>query len=225
MNPALGAIAAAVLAGAVVAVSVREGRIAVVGLAVALVFSPLLTDPLDTPLAIAARLAGGVLAAYLLWIAVRDGGTTTGSRIGWPTEALLAAAAFVVGLGTHGLGATALGPVEAQAAGFALAALAFVPVATGRDVLRVGIGLFMLLQGALLLGVGLDGNPSEFEQLVTAGLIAALGAAVAALAYAARSEPPGGFDLATEWRVRIRRPQDARRDAPGPPDAAIAQDR
>ena len=225
MNPALGAIAAAVLAGAVVAVSVREGRIAVVGRAVALVFSPLLTDPLDTPLAIAARLAGGVLAAYLLWIAVRDGGTTAGSRIGWPTEALLAAAAFVVGLGTHGLGATALGPVEAQAAGFALAALAFVPVATGRDVLRVGIGLFMLLQGALLLGVGLDGNPSEFEQLVTAGLIAALGAAVAALAYAARSEPPGGFDLATEWRVRIRRPQDARRDAPGPPDAAIAQDR
>jgi hypothetical protein len=225
MNPALGAIAAAVLAGAVVAVSVREGRIAVVGLAVALVFSPLLTDPIDTPLAIAARLAGGVLAAYLLWIAVRDGGTTAGSRIGWPTEALLATAAFVVGLGTHGLGATALGPVEAQAAGFALAALAFVPVATGRDVLRIGIGLFMLLQGALLLEVGLDGNPSEFEQLVTAGLIAALGGAVAALAYAARSEPPGGFDLATEWRVRIRRPQDARRDAPGPPDAALAPDR
>jgi hypothetical protein len=225
VNPVLGAIAAAVLAGAVVAVSVREGRYAVVGLAVALVFSPLLTDPFDTPLSIAARLAGGVLAAYLLWIAVRDGGTTGGSRIGWPAEALLAVAAFVVGLGTHGLGATALGPVEAQAAAFALGALAVVPVTTGRDVLRIGVGLFVLLQAALLLRVGLDGNPSQFEQLVTAGLIAALGGSVAALAYAARSDGPGGFDLATEWAVRIRRPQDARREAPRPPDSTLAPDR
>ena len=224
MNPALGAIAAAVMAGAVVAVSVREGRVAVVALAVALVFSPLLTNPLDTPLSLAARLAGGILAAYLLWIAVRDGGTTAGSRIGWPDEALLALAAFVVGLGTHGLGAPALGPVEAQAAGFALAALSVVPVATGRDVLRIGIGLFVLLQAALLLRVGLDGNPGQFEQLVTAGLIAALGGSVAALAYAARSDGPGGFDLAVEWSVRIRRPQDARRDAPRPPDPTPVPD-
>ena len=150
---------------------------------------------------------------------------TSGSRIGWPAEALLAVGAFVVGLGTHGLGATALGPVEAQAAGFALAALCVVPVATGRDVLRIGIGLIVLLQAALLVRVGLDGNPSEFEQLVTAGLIAALGGSVAALAYAARSDGPGGFDLATEPRIRLRRPQDARRDAPRPPEAAPIPDR
>ena len=92
----------------------------------------------------------------------------------------------------------ALGPVEAQAAGFALAALAVVPVATGRDVLRIGIGLFLLLQAALLVGVGLDGYPSQLEQVVTATLVAALGGAVAALGYAARSDGPGGFDLATE---------------------------
>jgi peptidoglycan biosynthesis protein MviN/MurJ (putative lipid II flippase) len=219
MNPALGAVAAAVLAGAVFAVSVRDGRIVVVGLAVTLVFAPLLADPLDTPLALAARLAGGVLAAYLLWIAVRDGGTTGGSRIGWPSEALLAAAAFIVGYGTHGLGAPALGPAEAQAAGFGLAALAVVPVATGRDVLRIGIGLFVLLQAALLIRVGLDGNPSELEQLVTAALLAALGGSIAALGYAARSDGPGGFDLATESRFRFRRPQDARREGPRPPDA------
>ena len=225
MNPAFAAVAAAVVAGAVVAVSVRDGRIAVVGLAGTLVFAPLLADPIGTPLASAARLAGGVLAAYLLWIAVRDGGTTGGSRIGWPAEALLAAAAFIVGMGTHGLGATALGPAEAQAAAFALAALAVVPVATGRDVLRIGIGLFVLLQAALLVRVGLDGNPSELEQLVTAGLLAALGGSVAALAYAARSDGPGGFDVATEWTTRIRRPLDARREAPRQPEPVSAPDR
>jgi hypothetical protein len=225
MNPAFAAVAAAVLAGTVVAVSVRDGRIAVVGLAVALVFAPLLADPIGTPLAIAARLAGGILAAYLLWIAVRGGGATGGSRIGWPAEALLAAAAFVVGMGTHGLGATALGPAEAQAAGFALAALAVVPVTTGRDVLRIGIGLFVLLQAALLVRVGLDGNPSELEQLVTAGLLAALGGSVAALAYAAKSDGPGGFDVATAWTVRIRRPGDARREAPHALEDAPVSDR
>ena len=216
MNPAIGAVAVGVLAGAVVAVSVRDGRIAVVGLVTMLVFSPIVSNPIDTPLALAARLAGGILAAYLLWIAVRGGGMTSGSRIGWPAEALLAAGAFVVGLGTHGLGATALGPVEAQAAGFALAALSVVPVATGRDVLRIGIGLFVLLQAALLMRVGLDGNPSELEQLVTAALVAALGGSVAALAYAARSDGPGGFDLAVEPRMRLRRPQDARAAGPHP---------
>jgi hypothetical protein len=98
-------------------------------------------------------------------------------------------------------------------------------VATGRDVLRIGIGLFVLLQAALLVRVGLDGNPSELEQLVTAGLIAALGGSVAALAYAAQSDGPGGFDLATEPRMRLRRPQDARRDTPRPPEAAPIPDR
>ena len=225
MNPAIGAVAVGVLAGAVVAVSVRDGRIAVVGLVTMLVFAPIVSDPIGTPLALAARLAGGILAAYLLWIAVRGGGMTSGSRIGWPAEALLAAGAFVVGLGTHGLGATALGPVEAQAAGFALAALCVVPVATGRDVVRIGIGLFVLLQAALLIRVGLDGNPSELEQLVSAALIAALGGSVAALAYAARSDGPGGFDLAVEPRMRFRRPGDARRDAPGPSGAPPLSDR
>jgi hypothetical protein len=222
MNPVLGAVAAVVVTGAVIAISAREGRLAVVGLAATLVFAALLGTPLDAPLGLAASLTGGILAAYLLWIAVRGGGMTSGSRLGWPTEALLAGAAFFVGLGTHGLGAPALGPVEAQAAGFALAALAVVPVATGRDVLRIGMGLFLLLQAALLLRVGLDGHPPQLEQVVTAALVAALGGAVAALGYAARSDGPGGFDLATESRVRLRRPLDARRDSPRSPEAMTA---
>jgi hypothetical protein len=221
VSPALTGLAAAVLVGAILAVSARDSRAAVVGLGLTLVFSPLLADPLPLPLGLAARLTGAVLGAYLLWVAVRAGGATGGSRLGWPAEALLAAAAFVVGLGTHGLGAAPLGPPEAQAAGFALAALAVVPVAAGRDIVRIGIGLFLLLEGALLVRVGLGGNPVPLEHLATGGLVAALGGSVAALAYAARSDGPGDFGLATEWRVRIRRPQDARRQTPRPQDAGV----
>jgi hypothetical protein len=210
VNPVLVGVAGAVLASAVVAVSARDARAAVVGLAATLVLAPLLAATLATPLGLTARLAGAILGAYLLWVAVRDGGATGGSRLGWPAEALLAGAAFVVGAATHGLGASPLGPTEAQAAGIALAALAVVPVATGRDVVRIGIGLFVLLEGVLLLRVGLGGSPSQLEQLATSGLVAALGGSVAALAYAARSDGSGGFALATEWRVRVRRPQDAR---------------
>jgi hypothetical protein len=224
VNPALAGVAAAVLVGAVIAVAARDGRTVVVGLGVTLVLSPLLADPLSGALGLGARLAGGLLGAYLLWVAVRTGGLTGGSRIGWPAEVLVAAAAAIVGWSTHGLGAPPLGPAEAQAAGFALATLGLVPAATGRDVVRIGVGLFLLLEGALLIRVGLGGNPVAFEHLVTAGLAAALGGAIAALAYAARSDGSGGFALATEWRVRQRRPQDARaprrRSAPDtPPDA------
>jgi hypothetical protein len=218
VNPALAGVAAAVLVGAIVAVSAREGRTVVVGLALTLVLAPLLAAPLPAALELTARLAGAVLAAYLVWIAVRAGSRTGGSRLGWPAETLLAAAAWVVGVGTHGLGAVALGPVEAQAAGFALVTLAIAPVATGRDVVRIGLGLFLLLEGALLVRVGLGGNPGAFEQLVTGGLVAALGGAVAALAYAARTDGPGDFALATEWRLRLRRPRDARGTVPARPD-------
>ena len=58
---------------------------------------------------------------------------------------------------------------------------------TGRDVLRVGIGLILLLSAALLVRVGLGGTPDPLEQLLTAGLVAALGGAVAVLAAAARA--------------------------------------
>ena len=66
MNPVLGAVAAVVVTGAVIAISAREGRLAVVGLAATLVFAALLGTPLDAPLGLAASLTGGILAAYLL---------------------------------------------------------------------------------------------------------------------------------------------------------------
>jgi hypothetical protein len=142
VNPALTGVALAVVVGAVVAGSARDARTAVFGLVIAMLGSPFLADPTAAPLGLTARLVGAVLAGYLLWIAARGHGVrTAGSLVGWPTDSFLAVAAAVVGYGSNGLGAQAAGPPAAAAAGFALAALAILPVATGRDILRVGIGL------------------------------------------------------------------------------------
>jgi hypothetical protein len=206
MNPALAGVALAIMVGAVVAVSVREARTAVLGLAIALVGAPILADPMADTTALAARVVGSVLAVYLLWIAVRDGEwTTTGSHLGWAAEGSVAAAAAIVGYGTHGLGAPALGPALAQAAGFALAALAVAPLVTGRDIIRIGIGLLLLAHGALLVRVALGGTPTALEELVTAGLVVGLGGAVAILASAAARDGTEGFELEPDGRTRVPR--------------------
>lgn len=223
MNPILAGVALAVVAGAVVAVSTREARVAVLALAVTLILSPLLADPIASPVGMAARLVGSLLAAYLLWIAVRErpslgpvasptalGAVTGGSRIGWPAEVLVAAAAAVVGFAGHGLGAPALGPELASAAGFAIAALAMAPLITGRDLLRLGMGLFLLLDAGLLVRVALGGTPSPLEHLLTSGMLVALGGTLAALTVAARADGPGGLDLAVDVGMRRRRAPDAR---------------
>ena len=209
MNPALAGVALAVVVGAVVAGSARNARTAILGLVASLVFGPLLADPTAQPLGLAARLVGAVLAGYLLWIAARGSGVRTGgSRLGWPTEVLVAAAAAVVGYGSHGLGAPPVGPVLAQAAGFALAALSIAPIANGRDVVRVGTGLLLLTSAAILVRTALGGTPEPLEQVVTAGLIAALGGAVAVLAVSARADRID-FELAASGTRRARRLADA----------------
>ncbi len=211
MNPALAGVALAVIVGAIVAVSARDARTAVLGLAVALIAAPAVADPVSATSGMAARVVGAVLAVYLLWVAVRSGDAPTGgSRLGWAAEAALAVAAAVVGYDQHGLGAAGLGPPIAQAAGFALAALAVAPLITGRDVIRVGIGLLLLMQGALLVAVGLDGTPSALEQIITAGLVVGLGGAVGVLATAARLDGSDGFALTPDARPALRRPPDER---------------
>lgn len=196
MNPALVGVALAVVVGAIVAGSARNARSAILGLVVTMVAAPVLTDPIPAPLGLAARLVGAVLAGYLLWVATRgDRVQTHGSLVGWPTDAFLAIAAAVVGYGSHGLGAPTDGTPLAAAAGFALAALAVLPVVTGRDILRIGLGLCLLLSGALLVRASLGGTPDPLEELMTAGLVATLGGAVAILAVAARTDGRPGFDL------------------------------
>lgn len=211
MNPALAGVALAVVLGAVVAASARNARAAVLGLIIALIGGSFVADPLPGSLALAGRLVGTVLGGYLLWIAARGSDARTGgSRLGWPAELLIAGSAAVVGYGSHGLGAPASGPALAQAAGFALAALAIAPMLNGRDVVRVGVGLALLTNGAILVGAALGGTPAALEQLIIAGLIAVLGGAVAAVAATARADGLAGFELATTPRPRQRRPSDAR---------------
>ncbi len=208
MNPALAGVALAVVVGGVFAGSTRDARAAVLGLVVVLVGSPFIADPLPDPAALGARIVGAVLGGYALWIAARGHLTRTGgSPVGWPTDALLAAAAAVVGYGSHGLGAPTAGPAEASAAGFALAALAVLPVVTGGDILRIGLGLGLLLSGALLVRVGLGGTPDALEQLMTAALVGVLGGAVAILAGAARADGSEGFELASSG-ARLPRQHD-----------------
>ena len=211
MNPALAGVALAVVLGAVLAGSARSARAAILGLIVTMVGTPLLADPVAPPLGLAARLVGAILAGYLLWVAGRGPDARTGgSNVGWPTDAFVAAAAAVVGYGSHGLVGPATGPALAQATGFALAALAVVPVVTGRDVMRIGIGLCLLLGGALLVRTGLGGTPDALEQVLTAGLVATLGGAVAILANAARNDGTAGYDLLSSPGKRSRRALDAR---------------
>jgi hypothetical protein len=211
VNPALAGVALAVVLGAVVAGSARNARTAALGLIVALIGGSFVADPLPDSLGLAARLVGTVLGGYLLWVATRGvDARTSGSSLGWPAELLVAAAAATVGYGSHGLGAPAAGPAVAQAAGFALAALAVAPIANGRDVLRVGVGLHLLIGGALLVRVALGGTPEPLEQLVIGGLVAVLGGSVAAIAAAARDDGGGGFLPMVGPRERPRRPTDAR---------------
>ena len=188
MNPALAGLACVVVVGAVVAVGARETRAALLGLLVALLGSAFLADPLPSPLSISARLVAALLGCRLIAIAIRgETGGTEGSRLGWPVDALLAAAAAVIGFGTHGLGAPGSGPPEAQAAGFAVGILAAAPLVTGRDVFRLSIGAVLVVLAGLLVRAGLSGTPGELEQLVTSGLIAGLGGAIGVVVMGARA--------------------------------------
>jgi hypothetical protein len=188
MNLALAGLACVVVAGAVVAVSAREARAALLGLLVALLGASLIADPLPGPLPIAARIASAFLACRLIAVVIRDlDEATGGSRLGWPVEALAAAAAAVIGFGTHGLGAPGEGPAEAQAAGFAVGVLAASPIVSSRDVFRLGMGAILLLVGGLLVRQGLGGTPSELEQLVSSGLVVGLGGAVGVIVAGARA--------------------------------------
>lgn len=208
-------VALAVVGGAVVVVAARDTRTVLLALAVALVASPLLADPVSPPLGLAARFVGAILAVYLLWVVARERGVgvlpspTGGSRIGWPAEVLVAAGAGVVGFAAHGLGAPAGGPPLASAAGFAVAALAVAPVVTGRDVIRVGTGLLLLIDAGLIVRIALGGTPGDVEQLVTAAMLIVLAGALAALAANARADGVGGYGFADPARARVRREPDA----------------
>ena len=90
-----------------------------------------------------------------------------------------------------------------------MATLAVVPVTTGRDVIRVGTGLVLLLDAALLVRCALGGTPGDLEQLLAAGVLVVVAGAAAALAANARADGSGGFAFSDPTTARVRREPDA----------------
>ena len=223
MNPALAGVALAVVVGAVIAGSARNARTAIFGLVITMVGVPLLADPVAAPLPLAARLVAAVLAGYLLWIATRGPRVRTGGSLRRLADR---------DVPRHRGGDRRLRQPRPRGAGGRSGAgrrgglrpgrrSPSLPVVTGRDILRIGLGLGLLLGGALLVRTSLGGTPDPIEQLMTAGLVATLGGAVAILAIAARSDGGSGFELsATTPRrpghVAEAHPADAHRLTPTP---------
>jgi hypothetical protein len=192
VSPLSTVIGLAVVAGAIIGLSARDGRTAAVGLLAALALAPLVVDQVPDIAPTAARIAGAVLAVYLLRIPLRSSWTTVGSRIGWPAEGLAAAAAFLAGAAAQDAAMPGFGPAAATATGFALLALAAAPLLERNDLLRRGLGLLLALTGADLIRTGLAGPGSGFESIVVAAAVAAVGAAVALLLPETPAAPRGG---------------------------------
>ena len=223
MSPALVAIVLAIGAGAVLAVSTRDGAASAFGLAVALIGSALLTDPLPSAGVLGVRVVAALLVATLIRSAMRTGPRQT-SPVGWPSEALLATAGAVAGLGLAvGLTAVAAaggvpvgvpsvvepgpgGPAGAgsgvvttmaliTAAGTCLLALGVAPLVHGSPGPRRAIGLVLVTQAVLLLRIGVAGPAVELEEIAREALLVVAGATGAALARAASSPLPGREDV------------------------------
>jgi hypothetical protein len=241
VTPVLVLLAALVASGGALAVSAREPRLAALGTLVALVGSAYVEDPLPGPLSLGARLAGTVLAGYLVWIALRRAPSPLragGFRV--PGAFAIAVAAFAAGWLTatalgpalglgHGEGPSTSGAAASLAAGspvscaalgaaFALVALAAGPVLLARDVLRLGLALMLLIAAADLAGNALGMGADAPADLAIAVLTALAGAAVAAVVTAS-IRATGDLDLRTgtdrETAVRHRATDDAHRRTAG----------
>jgi hypothetical protein len=160
-------------AAAVFAVGARDVRGAAVGLAVAMLAAPFAATPLPGPLPLAARIAGALLGADMIWVAARVKGIRAdGSATGLSADAAVAAAAFLAGLWIVPVMPLA-GAVTAQAAGVALVVLAIVSLA-GRDALRAGMGGALLCLGLSLLRETWIGPAPALEDLALAVLLAGI---------------------------------------------------
>lgn len=203
MNPALVAIVLAIAAGAVIAVSTREAAAGAIGLAVALVAAALLSDPWPSAAILGVRVIAALLAAALIrWAA--PGSQRQFSPLGWPAEALLAAAAAVAGIGLA-LGMAASAPPGDEGAlttmaltvgaGASLLVLGAAPLVHSEPGIRRAIGLVLVTQAVLLVRIGLAGEATELEEVARAGLLVAAAAGGATLARAAAlAHAVGQFD-------------------------------
>jgi hypothetical protein len=220
MNLALVAIVLAIGGGAVLAVSTRNDAASAIGIAITLVGSALMSDPLPSAAVLGVRVVAALLVATMIRSAMRTGPRQP-SPTGWPSEALLATAGAVAGLGLAvGLASLAAAgglpvgvPGSAEpggaldtgsatvtsmalitAAGTCLLVLGAAPLVHGRPGPRRAIGLVLVTQAVLLLRLGIAGPAVELEEIAREGLLVVAGATGAALAIAAASPMPGRED-------------------------------
>jgi hypothetical protein len=222
MNLALVAIVLAIGGGAVLAVSTRHDAASAIGIAISLVGSALLSDPLPSAAVLGVRVVAALLVATMVRSAMRSGPRQP-SPVGWPAEALLATAGGVAGLGVAvalasvaaaggiavgvpGIGEPGpTGPVETggaaitsqaliTAAGTSLLAIGAAPLVHGRPGPRRAIGLVLVTQAVLLLRIGIAGPAVELEEIAREALLVVAGATGAALAIAAAGSASGRDD-------------------------------
>jgi hypothetical protein len=167
------AAAVTAVAAAAFAVGARDVRAMAAGLAVAMLAAPFAATPPPGALPLAARIAGALLGADLMWVGARVKGIRSdGSATGLPADAAVAAAAFLAGLWIVPV-TPLVGPVTEQAAGVALVVLAIVPLA-GRDAQRAGMGAALLCLGLSLLRETWIGPAPALEALALAVLLAGI---------------------------------------------------
>ena len=213
MTPWLVLATIGLIVGAVVAVSARDARTALLGLLVALIAVPIAGSPDAGIAALAGRLVAGVLAVYVLWVAARGRDVEVeASRIGWAAEAAAATAAAILGFAAAGLGGPAGAPPETSAAAFALIATSIRPVVRAADTLSLGIGLLLLAAAACLLWASMGGPLGGLEELAAGALLVAV-AGGAGLVTVASRVTSGSLDLAMAGPAPASRPRRGRPSA------------
>jgi hypothetical protein len=159
-----------VVLGSVAALTSRDARGVAAGLLLAMAVAPLASSPAPSAPALTLRVVGALLATYLLWTASRGLSVSSeGSAIGPLAELALVAGAFCVGWWAMPV-APLPGSLSAQAAGVSVAALVVVPL-VGRDRLRAGAAVVLLVLAVSLLLEAWMGPASPLQQLVWTGLL------------------------------------------------------
>ena len=138
--PGLAELAAVVVCGgSVLAAAAKHGRMAVLGVTIALVAAPLVSQQVPAPLALAFREIAVLTGAYLLWVVTRRHDAADGRHDPAVAGALFVLLAFVAALAL----APALGPDRGPVVALAAAA------AAGMAALAIGISSVPPLAGGL----------------------------------------------------------------------------
>ena len=198
MDALAGLAAVLVCGGCALSASATDRRLAVLGVAVALLVAPLVASPWPSVLPLAFREVAVITGCYLLWLAARGN-----EAVGMPHDGRTFLAVFVIVAFVAGAAlAPALGPDRgpagaiASASAAAIAALALGIAAPHR--LAGGLSAILLVLSASLAVVGLTGPPGPLDHAVVGAALLAVTAAAALVATAGPAGTPAAPPLRLE---------------------------